>query len=155
MRPTPDNVADFFLWFAREHGDCLTNLKLQKLLYYAQAWHLALYGRPLFEGHFEAWVHGPVNRRIYGRFKKYRFAPISEDVSKPDFEPSVERHLVKCFSVFGKFSAWDLERMTHAEMPWIKARGGLLPEEDGTGRIAESDMRKFYSSLQRRGKKAN
>jgi uncharacterized phage-associated protein len=51
---TPDAVADYFLWSARECGDLLTNLRLQKLVYYAQAWFLALYDEPLFDGEFEA-----------------------------------------------------------------------------------------------------
>ena len=50
-------VADFFIKFSNEHGDNLTNLKLQKLLYFAQAWYLVFYKRPLFDNEIQAWVH--------------------------------------------------------------------------------------------------
>lgn len=53
-------VAKFFIHLANETGSYISNLKLQKLVYYAQAWHLALHDTPLFEDDFEAWVHGSV-----------------------------------------------------------------------------------------------
>ena len=63
---TAAQVADYFLSLVDEDaGDSMTNLRLQKLLFYAQAWHLALTNRPLFEEDFEAWVHGPVIPSFY------------------------------------------------------------------------------------------
>jgi uncharacterized phage-associated protein len=149
MTTTANRVADFFLWFAQEHGDCLTNLKLQKLAYYAQAWFLALHGEPLFTGKFQAWVHGPVYPPLYRRFKSFGYCPITECVEKPSLESKVEKHLEKIFSVFGRYSAWDLERMTHREQPWIKARGALPIDEECTREISETEMRNFYASLRR------
>jgi len=57
---TVSKIANYFIYVANETGSYLSNLKLQKLLYYAQAWHLALYGISLFDEEFEAWIHGPV-----------------------------------------------------------------------------------------------
>src|SRR5260363_307462 len=55
------DVANYFLTLVEEEvGDALSNLKIQKLVYYAQGFHLALFSRPLFENAIEAWTHGPV-----------------------------------------------------------------------------------------------
>ena len=64
----------------------LINLKLQKLLYYIQAWSYGINKRPFFNGDFEAWIHGPVNRDIYNRFNrtKYLYSEINiDDCIKP------------------------------------------------------------------------
>ena len=141
------HVADFFLCFARDHGDYLTNLRLQKLIYYGQAWNLALHNKPLFPESIEAWVHGPVIPHVYGRFKKYRWNPIAEEVAYPAIIPPVIKHLTEVFSVYGKYSAWDLERMTHQEQPWINARKGLAIDAEGHSAISHEDMRQFYRAL--------
>lgn len=81
-------IADYLLAECRERGELLTNLKLQKLLYYADAWNLALRDRPLFEEKFKAWVHGPVLTSQYHRFKDYRWKPISEEIEMPELKKS-------------------------------------------------------------------
>jgi uncharacterized phage-associated protein len=148
MLPTTANeVADYLLHFARQHGDLLSNLKLQKLVYYSQAWYLALKDKPLFNDPIEAWVHGPVVPKLYRRFRKYGWQPIDGTIQAPQFTNGTEKHLVEVFSVYGQFSAWDLERMTHQEEPWRKARIGLLPDEEGHAKIDLDDMRQFYQKL--------
>jgi len=144
---TAKAVADFFLNFVHEHGDVLTNLKLQKLVYYAQAWHLALKGKPLFDDEIQAWVHGPVVPSLYGRFKKHRWEAIAEQPVLPELPKAVHHHLVEVFSVYGRFSAWDLERMTHQETPWLNARKGLTLDEEGKHPISHKDMHAFYAKL--------
>lgn len=76
-------VANFFVSRFQQAGDPLTNMKLQKLLYYAQGWHLALKGDALFDERIEAWPHGPVVPPVYGTFKHYRWNPITETVDDP------------------------------------------------------------------------
>ncbi|MGH7271172.1 MAG: Panacea domain-containing protein [Polyangiaceae bacterium] len=66
---TLDDVCDYVITKASEARMPLNLLKLQKLVYYCQAWHLANEGHPLFDGKFQAWVHGPVSRRLYDRFR--------------------------------------------------------------------------------------
>ena len=144
---TAKAVADFFLNFVHKHGDVLTNLKLQKLVYYAQAWHLALKGKPLFDDEIQAWVHGPVVPSLYVRFKKYRWEVVTEKPNWPDLPDPVCKHLVEVFSVYGKFSAWDLERMTHQELPWQNARKGLTLDAEGKHPISHKDMQHFYAKL--------
>jgi uncharacterized phage-associated protein len=142
-----NQVADYFLTFCREHGDYLTNLKLQKLVYYAQAWHLAIKKKPLFSDRIEAWVHGPVVPPVYVRFKKFGWNPITCTITAPTFINGTAKHLESVFSVYGHYSAWDLERMTHQEDPWIMARLGLNPDDEGHREIAHVDMFAFYSRL--------
>lgn len=144
---TANHVSDFFLAFCHKHGDVLTNLKLQKLVYYAQAWHLALKDTPLFPERIEAWVHGPVVPALYVRFKKYGWEPITAQVSTPAFNNGTAKLLEEVFSVYGGYSAWDLERMTHQEYPWRKARAGISPDEESHNVINHEDMRKFYRKL--------
>lgn len=139
-----DKIADFFLMYAREHGDYLTNLKLQKLLYYAQAWHLALFDEELFSDDLQAWVHGPVVSHVYGRFKKYSWNPISEDVKDPHFDAQTRGFLEEVFDRYGSFSAVDLERMTHEESPWQKARGSLPLDQNSNAVLDRKEMREFF-----------
>lgn len=144
---TANQVADYFLWFGAEHGDPLSNLKLQKLVYYAQAWHLALHKKPLFAERIEAWVHGPVEPKLYRRFKGHGFGLVPPPQRKPALPARYEAHLKEVFSVYGRYSAWDLERMTHAETPWIKARGGIEPDQPCTTPISHAEMQRFYAGL--------
>ena len=143
---TANAVADYFVRFAHEVGDPITNLKLQKLVYYAQAWHLALHGEPLIAEGFQAWVHGPVCHSLYQRFKRYGWNPISEDVTPSDLPEEVEAHLREVMEVYGGYSAWDLERLTHSEDPWLKARGDAPADEPSSNPISEEEMRRFYAA---------
>lgn len=139
-------VADFFLDFCHEHGDFLSNLKLQKLVYYAQAWHLALYDKKLFEAHIEAWVHGPVVPSVYRRFKSFQWGPITYKPEKIDLDEHTSSFLEEVMNVYGRYSAHELELMTHSEEPWIKARAGLPMDEPSTNPISCKDMKKFYAA---------
>ena len=70
------DIADYFVRLANETGDYISNLKLQKLVYYAQAWYLAISDEALFEEDFEAWVHGPVIPELYQEYKSFGWRPI-------------------------------------------------------------------------------
>ncbi len=146
---TANTISDFFINHVHKYGDLITNLKLQKLLYYSQGWYLAIYDEVLFPEKFEAWVHGPVIPDIYQRFKKHRWNPIDEDIKEKDINlpEKVKQHLIEVFEVFGSETAWELERMTHRESPWINARVRLSPTEDGYIKIKETDMKDHFASL--------
>ena len=139
-------VADYFIKRAHESGDPITNLKLQKLVYYAEAWHLAIHGKPLTGEAFQAWIHGPVSRLLYARFKDNKWAPIVDEVTEPDLPGAVVDVLKDVWEVYGGLSALDLERMTHSEQPWIEARGGCPPDERCETVISPRTMGVFYSS---------
>lgn len=147
---TAQIVADYFVAFSHEHGDPVSNLKLQKLLYYAQAWHLALRGDPLFAEPIQAWIHGPVVPSVYQRYRDWAWKPIDENPPIPDLDPATRDHLNEVMSTYGTMTAYALELLTHQEAPWKNARRGLAPDEPSTAVISLEDMRTFYTS-QRNG----
>jgi len=129
------DVANAYLWLDRQDDEeGISNLKLQKLVYYAQGFFLAIFDRPLFEDKIEAWTHGPVVPALYHKYKNYGRCAIPLDegfdygaLSKDEAELVEEVH-----RVFGQFSAWKLREMTHSEPPWRnhEASAGVIPQEE-------------------------
>ena len=117
------DIANYFLAKADgEAGDLISNLKLQKLLYYAQGFHLAMHGKALFKEDIEAWTHGPVVPEIYQYFKGYGDAALPHPKKVPAFSEQTVDFLDEIYKVFGQFSGWKLRNMTHAESPWKSTR---------------------------------
>jgi uncharacterized phage-associated protein len=143
-----NQIANWFLNAVdRDAGDSITHLKLQKLVYYAQAWALALLGRPLFEEDFQAWAHGPVVPSLWHRFKDsgWEAIPAAEDAT--DFDLDEELLLRDVLVAYGEHSAKALEDLTHDEEPWKMARGGLPPEMRSSAVIPKSVMREYYGKV--------
>ncbi len=116
--------------FNNEDTDDISNLKLQKLLYYAQGCFIAINDRPLFEDDIVAWTHGPVVEAVYKEFKKYGSKGIDEIYDNVDINEDDESLLVDVYEVFGKYSAWGLRNMTHSETPWqTTERNGVIDLE--------------------------
>jgi uncharacterized phage-associated protein len=143
---TAQEVADYLIAFSHEHGDPVSNLKLQKLLYYAQAWHLAIHDAPLFSEPLEAWVHGPVVPSVYRRYKDWAWKPIEDNPKPPAFDGPTREHLAEVMRVYGTMTAYGLELLTHQEDPWKIARGDLAPDESSNAIISPEDMKRFYRS---------
>jgi uncharacterized phage-associated protein len=143
---TAREVADYMIAFSHDHGDPVSNLKLQKLLYYAQAWFLALHDKPLFGERLEAWVHGPVVPPVYGDFKAYSWQPIQVSTT-PEVGDLLRAHLDEVMDVYGGMSAYDLEKLTHSEEPWLKARRGIEMDQPSNAVISHDDMRTFYHRI--------
>ena len=137
-------VAEYMIGFLSEHGDPVTNLKLQKLLYYSQGWYLALYGVPLFEEGIEAWVHGPVVPAVYGYYKPCTWKAIPPPSAVPALQERPEALVKEVIEVYGGMSAYDLERLTHQEDPWLKARRGIPIDEASHAVISHDDMKSFF-----------
>lgn len=148
---TPPNlVADFLLVECRERGEVLTNLKLQKLLYYADGWYSIdrVGGRPLFDEVFQAWVHGPVLPSQYRRFREFKWRPIDVDLDKPaDLPERVTMHLSEVIDVFGAETAVSLELMTHRELPWVEARRNLPADTPSVEAISKQTMKTYFQSI--------
>jgi uncharacterized phage-associated protein len=139
------DVANYFIRLANETGSFISNLKLQKLVYYAQSWHLALYAEPLFPEDFEAWVHGPVIPELYQKYKSFGWQPIVDNPNPELFEET-QAFLKEIVEEYLSCDAYELERMTHAEAPWIRARGGLLPDQPSSALIEKVWMKEYYAS---------
>lgn len=126
-------VAKFFLSSQTgDASDAISNLKLQKLLYYAQGFYLAIHDKPLFKEDFEAWEHGPVIPAMYRMFSKYG----SGAIPKPDdfsFEPYTDEEkqfLQDVYGSFGQYSAWALRDLSHQTTPWKETpRNHIIPQE--------------------------
>jgi uncharacterized phage-associated protein len=149
---TANTIATFFLAFAQECQEPITNLKLNKLVYYTQAWHLALFKEPLFKDEIEAWVHGPVVPNTYDAYKQFRWTPIiTDDINleeiKQQFSPEQQELLDDIIEVYFPKTAYELEQMTHDEDPWITARNGLAPYEASHNIIAHDVMQKYYAGM--------
>lgn len=118
-----DIVANYILSLSNpDVGDIISNLKLQKLLYYTQGFHLAIYDTPLFNENVVAWEHGPVVPEIYRRFKDFGSGAI-EIPNELDINGLTQDQvgvIVEVYEVYGQFSAWKLANMTHNESPWVE-----------------------------------
>lgn len=139
---TTRQVADYFLWKVDEEvGDNLSNLKLQKLLYYAQGFHLAVMGGPLFDSPIKAWRYGPVVVDLYHTFKSCGAGAIPKPEGfDPECIPKATREILdEVFTVYGQFSALRLMEMTHAEPPWS--------ETPIDAEIPQRDMKAFFETL--------
>lgn len=122
---TAKEVSKWFLAYNRmnetENGaEAISNLKLQKLLYYAQGCFLAITDRPLFEDKIVAWQHGPVVEAVYQTYKCYGASGIdfTEDFDDSSFTEEEKNILIQVYDLFGQYSAWKLRNMTHEETPW-------------------------------------
>ena len=122
-----DLIADFFRARANpDVGDLLSNLKLQKLCYYAAGVMAAVRQNdadPLFAEPIEAWQHGPVIPAQYHRFKEFGAGDLPH-VANCDFDAIEPRDLAildDIYNFYGQYSAWKLRNMTHEEQPWINA----------------------------------
>ena len=144
---TADEVARYIIGFFQEAGDPVTNLKLQKLLYYVQGWSLALRDEPAFRDRLEAWVHGPVQPGVYGQYKCNRWSPIVEEVDAPNLDANLVRLIGDVLHVYGGDSGYELEMRSHRELPWLHARGDLAPDEESTERISHASMSAFFKTL--------
>ena len=133
-------IANFFL-----SKESMTQKKLQKLCYYAQAYYLALYSKDLIDTDFEAWVHGPVSPALYSNYKRYGWGKIPKTTMEHYLPKKVYSYLNKTFIIFKNYSADELEDLTHEEDPWKNARIGLNPYESSNRSIDKNDIISYYS----------
>lgn len=142
------SALDVAAWFLneidRKAGDSITNLKLQKLVYYAQAWSVALLNQPLFPDEIEAWAHGPVVEAVYQKYKGFRYDTIPRSPRKPRFAPQELTVLEDVFAIYGEHSAKFLEDLTHEEDPWRAAWGERPPTSRSRQQVPLAIMRNFY-----------
>jgi uncharacterized phage-associated protein len=121
------DVAQYFLAKADEDaGDLMSNLKLQKFVYYAQGFALALLDKPLFPQCIEAWIHGPVVPALYHAYKSYgtEAIPSPRELDFSKYDQETRGLLDEVYAVYGQFAAWKLRNMTHQEPPWCTTPAG-------------------------------
>lgn len=138
------DVAEYFIAYSdNEEVDFISNLKLQKLVYYAQGFNLALYDKPLFLERIEAWQHGPVIPNLYHYYKENGSDPIRyTGIFNPDKYSAEQLGLLnEIYNVYGQFSAWKLRNLTHLEKPWIDAFDNKYDNE-----ISQESLKEFFKT---------
>lgn len=147
---TPVKVAEFFLT-----KDAMTPKKLQKLVYYAYAWFIALYNddpddilNTLFTEQPEAWVHGPVFPSLFREYKQYQWHEVPRIDKKIKFENDEVHGLLELiWKNFGKYTADQLEAITHQEKPWREARGDVSVIAPSSQQLSKRTIFEYYNEL--------
>lgn len=141
-------VAKYFIYLGSQKvvGDSkeregVTNLKLQKILYLAQAYFLAKVGKPLFEDTIEAWEFGPVVPTVYRKYKSNGSNPIISEKDKSKISVEVKKLLDSVWDAFGGYSAGRLVDITHAHAPWKEAYNSGFTE------ITNEAIKEYYTPL--------
>ena len=154
----PKDVVKYLLYRYSFDGEPITNLKMQKLLYYVYVWNLVLNKERCFEEKFQAWPNGPVLPSVYQNLKFYGAAPLGTDfleVKTPtleEYEATLKKSLGddlvnvidQVYEKYGIRTAFELVALTHNELPWTKARKDLDGSEKTTNEISDTDILKFY-----------
>lgn len=150
-----EELTKYLLYRHAYDGEPITNLKMQKLLYYVYVWYLVKKGERCFDEKFQAWPIGPVLQSVYDKLKVYGSSPIDVDFSdiksNKDVEKlraSIGKDLVEIadevYEKYGLLSAFELVNLTHNELPWKNARAGLAATEISDTQISDDDILKQY-----------
>lgn len=140
------SVHDVAAYILEKLGE-LTTMKLQKLVYYSQAWSLIWDEEPMFENDIEAWSNGPVIRELYNKHKGFFKVSKWRWGNSSNLSRKQKNTINAVLNFYGNKSSQWLSDLTHMEKPWKDARKGLAPGEPGYKRITLSCMMEYYSSL--------
>lgn len=140
---TADQVAAVII--ARNVRPWTDAMSLQKLLYYAQAWHLAVTGEPLFDERFKAYKDGPVVPQVrHARRDQSSRTRSGQDLTGIELDELSSNLLDLVIARYGSMSAEELSALTHTERPWLEARGGLPADAPGNAPLSTESMARFY-----------
>lgn len=147
--------------YVNQKGDTVSHKKLQKLLYYVDAWHLVNFGNSIVDENFQAWVHGPVIPELYQQLKGFGFndlkvvndeydtvdEEIKAIIAKNNLSEDQVEFLSSVLNKYGGLSSFDLELLSHSEAPWLEARIGYEPHQSCNVVITKQRMQEFYSAM--------
>ncbi|MGG2014025.1 Panacea domain-containing protein [Bacillus sp. S10(2024)] len=146
--PKAKDVAKYLLSLSKPNTPwSITPLKLQKLVYYSQGWHMAMNnGKPLFDDNLLAWEHGPVVSELYYDYKNYGYLTISPEPfsntnnkRKRIFSDNQLEILDAVWEAYGEYDGKYLEELTHQEEPWLTTPKNEI--------IKKEKIKKFFSRL--------
>lgn len=123
----------------------MTAMRLQKLVYYCQAWSIAWTDAPLFDDHIEAWAKGPVVRSLYKRGEFMVRESRGGDARRLTTHQRMAASGVLQF--YGTLDSESLSDLTHREDPWRRARRGLAAGESSNAEIGIDALRSYYKRL--------
>jgi uncharacterized phage-associated protein len=140
------HVQDVAAYILRQKGP-MTAMKLQKLVYYAQAWSLVWDEQPLFPERIEAWAMGPVSPDLYDLHRgSFRVSRLSEGDASALTETEHET-IDAIIDYYGRKSSHWLSDLSHRESPWKDARKGVAPGARCFRVITHEAMAEYYDSL--------
>jgi uncharacterized phage-associated protein len=124
-------------------GETISNLKLQKMLYYLQGFFIAVFDKKLFEESIEAWQYGPVVREAYFHYKDFGQTAIvlNDDIEIIELLPQENELFEEVMQEYGQFSAIKLMNMTHEELPWKKTFN-----ENPQGEISFELLKEYFKT---------
>lgn len=127
----------------------ITTWKLQKLVYYSQAWHAVWADVPLFPDRIEAWANGPVSPKLYQIHKgQFQIKELPAGCGEPKRLSNDERESIDIvLEHYGSKTAQYLSELSHREHPWVDAREGVVPGDRGSKEISVESMVEYYGSI--------
>ncbi len=137
------DVAKYIL----EKQSPMTTMKLQKLVYYCQAWSVVWDEKPMFAEKIEAWASGPVVRELYDEHKGMFQIPSLGKGNTDNLELEEKETIDAVLQAYGNKSAQWLSDLTHMEKPWNEARKGFDPGDNCEDEITQASLAEYYSSL--------
>jgi len=141
------NVFDVTAFILKKCGR-MTAMKLQKLVYYCQAWSLVWDEKPLFPEKIEAWANSPIVRKLFEAHRG-KFMVRSIPDGNPKNLSDVEKETVSAvLDYYGKMSSQELSDLIHLEYPWKKTRKGMREIERGSKEISHALMEEYYGNNQ-------
>lgn len=134
-------IASYIIWYCRQKGYYVSNLKLQKILYFIQAEFLATRGWPCFDEEIQAWDFGPVVPEVYHQYKYFGSSNIIEDTNENPRILGRDRSLIdEMIEECNQYSASQLVDFTHRQSPWMDAY-----QRYSNNIISKESIRKYFS----------
>ena len=141
------NVFDVASYILKQHGT-MTTWKLQKLIYYCQAWSLIWDDDELFPEEIEAWANGPVVRRLYSYHRNdYRISSVGNRGNHSKLNSDQRDTIDAVLAGYGDKSPQWLSDLTHMEDPWKDARHNVPDGKRSSKVIPKADLAEYYGSL--------
>lgn len=139
------DIANYFLYKAeKDQQELISNLKLQKLVYYAQGLYLAMHGKPIFKEEIRAWTYGPVIPELYSKYKRHgaNGIPAIKSFKPNSIDDDMRSFLDEVYSAFGQFSATRLMDLTHTDECWANAHPNKIIKHSAMA----SDLKKYLKN---------
>jgi uncharacterized phage-associated protein len=148
--PTASDIAQYYLSLAADESEpeLMTNLRIQKLLYYAQGFSLAFRNRQLFAEVIQAWRLGPVVPEVYQEFAHLKDGPITPaEMRAHRLSDEDQEFISSVWQEYRKHSAIALARMTHNEPPWREARRGLPDDASSSRPMTDESLKRYFDAM--------
>lgn len=133
------NTAASYIYekYKSEFGTTIDEMKLHKLLYFAQRESIIQTRNPLFDATFRGWKYGPILKEIRESYKNSSFVPVTSSSDIDEMEPIVDT----VFEQYAEKDSWSLSRLTHGEYSWKKSREGIPENINSDKPINVEDIR--------------